>query len=131
MRKLLQKLLTKPVIWLANKWSSRPDKARVFKSLTDLHQEIIKGNTKKGLIIPFDIHKDKFIILSDQHKGAKNDSDDFMPAEKNYLAALDYYYAEGYLFINLGDCEELCENTWTPVKKCNTASFEKEKLFVQ
>jgi predicted phosphodiesterase len=131
MRKLLQRLLAKPVIWLANKWSSHPDKARVFKALTDLHQDILNGNTKKGLIISFDIHKDKFIVLSDQHKGAKNDSDDFMLAEKNYLAALEYYYQNDYFFINLGDCEELWENTWAPVKKSNTASFEKEKLFVQ
>lgn len=131
MRKLLQKWLTKPLMRLADKWSSRPDKARVFKALTDLHQEIIKGNAKKGLTIPFDIHRDKFIVLSDQHKGAKNDSDDFMSCEKNYLAALDYYYQNDYYFINLGDCEELWENMLSPVKKYNKASFEKEKLFLQ
>ena len=106
MRRLLQKLLTKPVMRLADKWSSRPDKARVFTALTDLHGEITKGNIKKGLILPFDINKDKFIILSDQHKGAKNDADDFMLAERNYLAALDYYYQNNYFFINLDDCEE-------------------------
>ena len=131
MRKLLQKWLTKPVMWLTGKWSSRPDKARVFKALSDLHQDIIGGNTKKGFIIPFDIHRDKFIVLSDQHKGAKNDADDFMPCERNYLAALDYYYQNDYYFINLGDCEELWENTLTPVKKSNGASFEREKLFLQ
>src|SRR6478672_10664740 len=92
MRKLLQKLLTKPVIRLADNWSSRPDKTRVFKALSDLHQDILNGNTKKGLTIPFDIHTDKFIVLSDQHKGAKNDSDDFMPCEKNYLAAWTFFY---------------------------------------
>ncbi len=116
---------------LADKWSSRPDKARVFKALTELHQEIIGGNTKKGLSLSFDTQKDKFIVLSDQHKGAKDAADDFMPAEKNYLAALDYYYQHDYFFINLGDCEELWENTLAPVKKCNTASFDKEKLFLQ
>ena len=34
MRRFLQKLLTKPVVILANKLSSRPDKRRVDKALS-------------------------------------------------------------------------------------------------
>ena len=127
----LQKLLRKPVIRLADKFSSRPDKQRVFGSLTKLHNNIIAGDEKKGLIIPFDAVTEKFIIFSDEHKGAKNNADDFAICEKNYVAALNYYFNEGFYFINLGDGEELWENTIFKVKKYNQPSFEKEKLFQQ
>lgn len=116
---------------MADRFSSRPDKDRVFSSLTALHKDIVAGKTKKGLIIPFNPLTDKFIVLSDQHKGAKNEADDFLLAEKNYLAALDFYFTNNYYFINLGDCEELWENLVTPVKANNKASFEKEKMFLQ
>ena len=125
----LRKLLFQPVLWASNKFASRPDKQRVFKSLTSLHNNIIQGETKKGPVISFDASKDKFIIFSDQHKGAKNGADDFMISEPNYLAALDYYYQNNYFYIAMGDCEELWENTLAAVKKHQQPSFEKEKQF--
>jgi predicted phosphodiesterase len=125
----LRKLLFKPVLWASNKFSSKPDRERVYKALTDLHDCIVKEETKKGPIIKFDSSKDKFIIFSDQHKGAKNGADDFMLCEPNYLAALDYYYEKGYFYIALGDCEELWENTLGAVKKKQQPSFEREKKF--
>lgn len=129
MSNLIQKLLRKPVIRLADKFSSRPDKQRVFDSLTQLHKDVIDGKKKKGLIIPFDCSTGKFIIFSDQHKGRKNHADDFAVCEKSYVAALDHYFKEGFYFINLGDGEELWENNIFEVKKHNATSFEKEKLF--
>jgi len=131
MKKLLQKLFRKPVLRLAEKFSSRPDKQRIFDSLTELHKKILAGNEKKGLIIPLNTATQKIIVFSDQHKGAKDQADDFAICEKNYVAALDYYFNAGFLFINLGDGEELWENTIFAVKKYNKPSFEKEKLFQQ
>src|SRR6058998_3169872 len=107
----LRKLLFKPVLWASNRFSSEPDKPRVFKELSDLFDCIIEDHKNKGIALPFDCNKDKFIIFSDQHKGAKNGADDFMLCEPNYLAALDYYFENGYFYIALGDCEELWENT--------------------
>ncbi|MBS1745207.1 MAG: metallophosphoesterase [Bacteroidetes bacterium] len=131
MKKWLQYLLQKPVIRLAEKFSSRPDKQRVFDSLSELFSKIKGGDIKKGMLLPFDVSKQKIIIFSDQHKGAKNKADDFAICEKNYVAALDYYFSQGFQYINLGDGEELWENNIFQVKKNNTLSFEKEKLFVQ
>ena len=124
-----RKLLFKPVLWASNKFASRPDRNRIYKALTDLHDCIIKQEKKKGPVISFDGKKDKFIVFSDQHKGAKNGADDFMLCEPNYLAALDYYYQNDYFFIAMGDCEELWENTLMAVKKHQKPSFEKEKQF--
>jgi len=125
----IEKLLFKPVLWASNKFASKPDRPRVYKALSSLHDCILKGEKKKGPIIPFDSKKDKFIIFSDQHKGAKNGADDFMLCEPNYLAALDYYYQNGYFFIAMGDCEELWENTLFAVKKHQQPSLEKEGRF--
>ncbi|WP_018615066.1 metallophosphoesterase [Segetibacter koreensis] len=131
MRKFLQRILSGPVSRLADKYSSKPDKARVHKALTQLYNKISTGNEKKGLLIDFTPDEDRFIIFSDQHKGAKNGSDDFAFAEKNYLYALEYYNQNNFHFISLGDGEELWENTLAAVKKCNVASYEKEKSFLQ
>lgn len=129
MRLFLQKFLTKPVITLANKWSSRPDKRRVDAALSDLYQNIISYPGKKGLVIKVS-ETDKFIIFSDLHKGARNGADIFAKAAKNYVTALDHYNKNEFCYICLGDSEELWENLFLTVKRHNKATFQKEKLFV-
>ena len=131
MRKFLQRILSGPVSRLADKYSSKPNKDRVHKALTQLYNKISTGNEKKGLLIEFSPEEKKIIIFFDQHKGAKNGSDDFAFSEKNYLCALEFYYKNDFHFISLGDAEELWENTLAAVKKNNAASFEKEKLFLE
>jgi len=130
MRKLLQHLFTEPVIALANKWSSRPDKRRVDAALSDLYQNIISYPGKRGPVMKFDKQNDKFILFSDLHKGARDGADIFANAAPNYLAALEYYNNENFCYICLGDSEELWENLFLSVKKHNKATFQKEKLFI-
>jgi predicted phosphodiesterase len=131
MRRFFQFLLVKPVLWMANRFSSKPDLQRVHAALSKLLQHIVENPGKRGLVLNVDqfVHK-KFIIFSDHHKGAKNGADDFRNAEDNYLRALDYYYSKDFCYVSLGDCEELWENLLTPVKKNNQSSIEKEKLFL-
>ena len=131
MRKLLRIILLKPVLWAAQKFSSKPDRERIFKALSELFNNILHQPGKKGLVIPFEEHAGKFIIFSDQHKGARNGADDFMLAEPNYLAALNFYWRNNFLFISLGDNEELWENSLSKVKKHNLATFEAEKKFIE
>ena len=130
MRKFLQKLLKKPVSQLAKRFDSRPDRQLVHQSLDQLYNTILRKPGKKGCVIPF-TERDRFIIFSDLHKGAKDGSDDFSFAERNYLSALEYYNEADFTYINLGDSEELWENTILSVKKHNKNSFEKEKLFLK
>jgi predicted phosphodiesterase len=130
MRKFLQHLLTKPVVKLANRISSRPDKTRVDMTLSDLYDQITTDQTKKGVMLPFDAGTDKFIIFSDQHKGARDGADIFSKADHNYLAALAYYDKNDFFYINLGDSEELWENLLVSIKRHNKATFEAEKKFV-
>ena len=130
MRNWLRRLLYKPVLWLTNRYSSKPDRQRIFAALSGLLSSILAEEKDKGLVIPFDLATGKFIIFSDQHKGAKNGADDFAVCEVSYLAALDYYHQNGFHFIALGDCEELWENTLSGVKKAQQSSFGKEAQFI-
>ena len=130
MRKLLQRLLGNWVIRMSNKFGSRPDQKRIHEALTKLYQTINNEPGKRGLI--FEISTlDKFIIFSDQHKGARDFADDFSLAEKNYLAALEYYDAQGFHYINLGDSEELWENLLESVIKHNKQAFKSEQAFLK
>lgn len=130
MRRVLRFLLLKPVLWAAGKFSSKPNRQKIFDALSALYTHILDTPDKEGPVIPFEQHSGKFIIFSDQHKGRRNGADDFIMAEPNYLAALDYYHKEGFCFINLGDSEELWENTLWQVRNKNKATFEAEKKFV-
>ncbi len=126
----LRKQIFKLVLWGTNKFSSNPEKEKVFEALDKILRGIQNGKESKGIVIPFDFSKDRFIIFSDQHKGAKNGADDFMLCEPNYLAALDYYFQHNYQYVTLGDCEELWENSLSKVLKNHQESFERYKKFI-
>lgn len=130
MRRLLRFILLKPVLWAVARFSSKPERKRIFTALSALMKNICEKPGDRGLVIPFEQQTGKFIIFSDQHKGAKNGADDFIQAEPNYLAALDYYYKNDFTFINMGDSEELWENSIFKVKKHYKATFEAEKKFL-
>ena len=129
MRRIVQFILLKPILWASRKFASRPDRSRIFQALSGLFRTIKKNPGKKGVIL--DLKKDtRIIVFSDQHRGGKNGADDFMKAEESYLKALDHYFQNKFLFISLGDSEELWENTLLSVKKHNATTFESEKRFI-
>jgi predicted phosphodiesterase len=125
----LKQWLFKIILWLSNKLSSSPKKDKVFEGLSKVLRGIENGRESKGVVIPFEAEKGRFIIFSDQHKGTGNGADDFRLCENNYLAALDYYYQNDFHFIALGDSEELWENSLAGVVKHQQQSFERYKNF--
>lgn len=129
-RKFLRFLLLRPVLWAAQKFSSKPQREKIFEALSTLIDHTLNEPGKRGVVIPFIADAGKFIIFSDQHKGRRNGADDFTEAEPNYLAALDYYDRNEFCYINLGDSEELWENNLWQVKKKNKATFEAERKFL-
>jgi len=131
MRRIFQWLLRKPLTWLANHFSSSPNQKAVFASLSKLLKDIHTDKDNAGPIVPFIWNEGKFVIVSDQHKGIRDGADDFRNAEKNYLAALDFYYQKGFTLINNGDAEELWENTPAKVMENNQAALSAELQFLQ
>lgn len=129
MRRLVQMILLKPILWFSRKFTSRPERPRIFKALSDLFRNIKEEPGKKGVILDLK-ENSRIIVFSDHHRGAKNGADDFMKAEGSYLAALDHYFQHKFQVISLGDSEELWENTLAGVKKNNSLTFEAEKKFI-
>ncbi|MCX7922058.1 MAG: metallophosphoesterase family protein [Clostridia bacterium] len=60
--------------------------------------------------IPFDDFS-RIILMSDCHRGDGSWADDFSKNQNIYFAALTHYYNENYTYIELGDGDELWENT--------------------
>lgn len=52
----------------------------------------------------------KIVLFSDCHRGVGNTNDNFMKNQHLYIAALRYYYTQGFVYIELGDGDELWEN---------------------
>jgi UDP-2,3-diacylglucosamine pyrophosphatase LpxH len=90
-------------------------------------------DTGKALKIPFDISNDRFIILSDVHKGDRQKgSDDFERNEALYCCALDHYFKNGFNLVLAGDVEEGWECNLDKVIECyKDTAFEAEKKFAR
>ncbi len=128
MRKLLQYLLKRPLTWMANTLSAKPEKETVFRSLTKLYNSN-KKNSKRVCSLYSDFLKDKFIIFSDQHKGNSDSADDFVNSEFNYIKALEYYHGQNFSFINLGYSEEIWKYKPEEVLLKNEKAFAAEAAF--
>ena len=64
-------------------FTSAPVLKDVHGSLSKLYAESVdKAGEKSGSMFNFDMHTQSIIIFSDQHKGARDGSDDFAAAEK-------------------------------------------------
>lgn len=109
--------------------ASSPNKKDVFSSLSKLLRNLKERPGKRGLVLDVDFEKDKFIIFSDHHKGNKDYSDDFASNEPNYLAALEYYLQHKFIYINLGDAEELWKYPAEQVIPKNINAFKAEAKF--
>jgi len=129
MRRILQYFLKKPLTWIGNKLAASPKREMVIDSLSKLYKDGIEQKTKSVKFIDVQLSQDKFIIFSDQHKGNKSWADDFKRSEINYVAALNYYEAQGFTFINLGDSEELWKFKATDLIKSNDGTLKAEAAF--
>ncbi len=53
--------------------------------------------------------KSKIVIMSDCHRGAGNNDDNFIKNQNIYDAALNHYFDRGFTYIELGDGDEMWE----------------------
>ncbi|ULT44812.1 hypothetical protein KRR40_16710 [Niabella defluvii] len=52
MRKFFQYLLRRPILWLSDRFSSRPDKERIYNALSKLYEDIMNDPGKRGALYP-------------------------------------------------------------------------------
>lgn len=68
--------------------------------------------------------------MSDCHRGKKDIYDNFSKNENIFLSALDYYYKKGFVYIELGDGDDLWEvKKCTDIVKSNILTFNIIKKF--
>ena len=53
----------------------------------------------------------RYVFFSDCHRGIGNNNDNFLKNQNNYFAALQHYYQYNFCYIEVGDGDELWENT--------------------
>ena len=61
---------------------------------------------KKSKIFKID-NKSKIVIMSDCHRGTGNNYDSFTKNENIFNSALNYYFLNGYTYVELGDGDEM------------------------
>lgn len=64
---------------------------------------------RRALRLDFDDNA-KFVFFSDCHRGTGSWGDNFQPNQTSWFAALSFYYRSGYVYVELGDGDELWEN---------------------
>ena len=99
--------------------------ARVGAALDAAYARAVASGETRVL----DLAADRYIIFSDQHRGARNGADDFLRTERAYNAALAYYLRQGYTLVVLGDVEELWEETPAAVLRAYPRTFALEAQF--
>ena len=52
----------------------------------------------------------KYVLFSDCHRGNGTNNDNFLKNQHLYIAALRHYYENDYIYVELGDGDELWEN---------------------
>ena len=74
-------------------------------------------NTEKGLTkaykdaaVEYFDKNSKYVIFSDIHRGDDSVSDEFARNQAIFLHVLNYYYKNGYIYVEAGDGDELWEH---------------------
>lgn len=84
---------------------------------------------KRALKMDFD-DTSKYIFFSDQHRGDDSASDEFQRNQKLFIAALEYYYKNGYTYVEVGDGDELWEHKeFRHIRIAHTDVFTTMKKF--
>lgn len=80
--------------------------------------------------VPIELRDLRLVVLSDLHRGAGDDADDFRFSQYNFAAALASYAHKRYLLALLGDLEDLWECWPAEVMREHAASIALEKPFL-
>ena len=86
---------------------------------------------EKSQRIPID-NNTKIVIMSDCHRGAGDNLDNFIKNQTIYEAALLYYYNSGFTYIELGDGDEMWEvKNYQDIIEVNLDVFKQLKKFYE
>ncbi len=82
-------------------------------------------------VLPLYPHS-KLVLFSDCHRGVGNSNDNFLKNQHLYFAALRHYYDSNFIYIELGDGDELWENrSLAAIREIHSNVFWLLSLFAQ
>lgn len=99
--------------------------------MSDIDKELsrtLEGQFTLATTLDLDT-RHRYAILSDQHKGAGDEADEFRKCRDAYVAALEHYRANGFALVLLGDVEELWEQGFKSVRHRYEAVLQLEGSF--
>jgi predicted phosphodiesterase len=99
--------------------------------MSDIERELSRALTGPfTLATTLDLEsRHRYVIFSDQHKGAGDKADEFRKCRDTYVTALEHYRDRGFSVILLGDVEELWEQGFKPVREQYDAVLRLEGSF--
>lgn len=72
----------------------------------------------------------KYVFMSDHHRGDGSHSDEFTKNQNLFLYAMDYYYKNDFVYVEVGDGDELWEQRkFKYIKNAHYDVFESMKKF--
>ncbi len=83
---------------------------------------------KEAKILPLN-SESKYVLFSDCHRGDNSFADDFTHNSKIYQYALSQYFKKGFSYIELGDGDELWENSFEDIFRAHKDVFLLLKKF--
>jgi predicted phosphodiesterase len=92
-----------------------------------LDRALAQSGEEEPLVL--DLARDRWIVLSDQHRGARNRADDFRWSERAYNAALAKYHTMGHHLAVLGDADELWQERPGAILEAYQHTLELEARF--
>ena len=73
----------------------------------------------------------RYVIMSDCHRGDGSKSDEFLKNKNSFTAAMDYYWKNGFTYVEAGDGDELWEHDFKHIIRANRAVWEQLRQFHQ
>jgi len=84
---------------------------------------------ERARVVPF-TNDSRFVFISDCHRGTGSLADEFTRNENSYVHALDYYYTNGFTYVEVGDGDELWEHShFRHIKDAHYNAFDAVKRF--
>ena len=82
------------------------------------YENRLHNSFKHAPVVPF-YSNSKIILFSDCHRGTGTSNDNLLKNQHLYYAALKYYYDHDFIYIELGDGDELWKTeVILPFAKC-------------
>jgi len=95
-----------------------------------MHTEQRLTEAYKGARIEYFDENSKYVFFSDCHRSNGSNSDEFIKNRNNYLFALEYYYKNGFTYVEAGDGDELWEHPhFRDIKNAHSDVFDVLKKF--